>query len=93
MRRILINWLVELYDELEMGIDVLLTAVHHVDRFLSCHLVPKEALQLVGAVALMVANNHFCKLPHQDGERPVPQEHGLNHADDIVYWTDGTYEV
>lgn len=64
----------------------------HVDRFLSAHVVPKETLQLVGAVALMSANNHFCKLPHQDGERPV-QEHGLNHAEDIVYWTDGTYTI
>ena len=67
-------------------------AVHQVDRFLSSHVVPKEALQLVGAVALMIANNHFCRLPHQDGERPV-QEHGLNHAEDIVYWTDGTYTI
>ena len=40
----------------------------------------------------MIANNHFCKLPHQDGEGPV-QEHGLNHAEDIVYWTDGTYTI
>ena len=92
MRRILINWLVELYDELEMPVDVLLQAVHQVDRFLSTHAVPKETLQLVGAVALMIANNHFCKLPHQDGERPA-QEHGLNHAEDIVYWTDGTYRI
>ena len=28
--------------------------------------------------------------PRQDGERAT-QEHGLNHAEDIVYWTDGTY--
>ena len=40
----------------------------------------KEALQLVGAVALMLTSNHFCKLPHQDGERPV-HEHALNHAE------------
>ena len=65
----------------------------HVDRFLSSHAVPKETLQLVGAVALMLASNHFCKLPHQDGERPSHegQPAALNHADDIVYWTDSTY--
>lgn len=92
MRKILISWLVELFDELELSTEVLLHGVYHVDRFLSSQAVPKEALQLVGAVALMIASNHFCKLPHQDGERPGP-DHAFNHADDIVYWTDNTYSV
>lgn len=84
--------LVELYEELELSVETLLHAVHHVDRFLSTQTIPKETLQLVGAVALMLAANHFCRLPHQDGERPSI-EHGLNHAQDIVYWTDGTYTM
>jgi len=92
MRTILVKWLVELYDELELPADALLHGIFHVDRFLSLQAVPKESLQLVGAVALMLATNHFCKLPHMDGEPPA-NEHALNHADDIVYWTDGTYTV
>jgi hypothetical protein len=90
MRRILINWLVELYDELELQMETLLQAVFHVDRYLSANAVRKEELQLVGAVALMLASNNFCRLPHQEGS---PPEHGLNHAEDIVYWTDGTYSM
>jgi hypothetical protein len=35
MRRILVEWLIELYDELRLSAEVLLTAVHQVDRFLS----------------------------------------------------------
>jgi len=54
--------------------------------------VDKDALQLVGAVALMVSSNNFCKLPMQDGER-LSSERGLTTAEDIVYWTDGTYSI
>ena len=89
MRRILVDWLVELYDELELPVEALLQAVHASDRFLSSHLVPKETLQLVGAVSLMLSCNHFCKLPHQDGEEHAA-EHRLNHAEDIVYCTSPT---
>lgn len=92
MRRILVDWLVELYDELELPPEALLQAIYQSDRFLTSHPVPKEVLQLVGAVALMLACNHLCKLPHQDGEEPAV-EHRLNHAEDIVYWTDGTYTI
>ena len=92
MRHILVDWLYELYDELELSTEVLLQGTYHVDRFLSTQHVPRDALQLVGAVSLMLASNHFCKLPHQDGDPPM-QEHSLNHADDVVYWTDGTYTV
>lgn len=35
MRRILVEWLIELYEELRLSAEVLLSAVHHVDRFLS----------------------------------------------------------
>lgn len=92
MRHILVDWLYELYDELELSTEVLLQGTYHVDRFLSTQHVPRDALQLVGAVSLMLASNHFCKLPHQDGDPPM-REHSLNHADDVVYWTDGTYTV
>jgi len=87
-----VDWLYELYDELELPTEVLLQGTHQVDRFLSTQHVAKDSLQLVGAVALMLASNHFCKLPHQDGELPQT-EHSLSHADDIVYWTDGAYTV
>ena len=69
---------------------VLLHGVYHVDRFLSTQSVAKESLQLVGAVALMLASNNFCKLPAQDGER-LEGERGLTSAEDITYWTDSTY--
>ena len=90
MRRILVDWLIELYEELQLPTEVLLHGVHHVDAFLSSQVVQKEKLQLVGAVALMVASNSFCKLPTQDGER-VDAERALASAEDIVYWTDNTY--
>lgn len=92
MRRILIDWLVELYEELALQPEVLLASVFHVDRFLSAQLVDKEKLQLVGAVGLLFASNHFCKLPPQDGEL-LPDGRGLSNADDIVYWTDNTYSI
>ncbi|KAL1527428.1 hypothetical protein AB1Y20_016094 [Prymnesium parvum] len=92
MRRILVDWLVELYDELQLPAEILLNGVYHVDRFLSNQAVLKEALQLVGAVALMLSSNNLCKLPLQDGDR-TPGERSLSSAHDIVYWTDNTYTV
>jgi hypothetical protein len=65
MRRILVEWLIELHDELGLPTEALLHGIHHVDRFLAAQSVRKEALQLVGAVALMTACNSFCKLPTQ----------------------------
>ena len=47
---------------------------------------------MVGAVALMISSNNFCKLPVQDGDRAAT-ERGLASADDIVYWTDNTYSI
>ena len=92
MRRILVDWLVELYEELLMPTEALLAGVYHVDRFLSSNAVKKETLQLVGAVALMLSSNSMCKLPGQDGER-IGLERALNSAQDIEYWTDNTYSV
>jgi hypothetical protein len=85
-----VEWLIELHDELGLPTEALLHGVHHVDHFLASQSVRKEALQLVGAVALMAACNSFCRLPTQDGER-VEGERGLHSAEDIVYWTDNTY--
>ena len=42
MRKTLIDWLVELYEELPLPTEVLLAGVHHVDRFLSAEVVKKE---------------------------------------------------
>jgi len=91
MRRILVDWLIELYEELALPPHVLFAGVHAVDRFLSVTVVRKESLQLVGAVALMLCSNNYCKLLSQDGD---PMElRGLATADDVVYWTDNTYTV
>lgn len=40
--RILVDWLIELYDELQLPAEVLLDGVFHVDRFLSNQEVLKE---------------------------------------------------
>lgn len=40
--RILVDWLIELYDELHLSAEVLLDGVYHVDRFLSSQTVAKD---------------------------------------------------
>ena len=92
MRRILVDWLVELSDELQLGPETLLLGVYKVDSFLSVERLPKGSLQLVGAIALMHASNSFCKLPRQDGQVP-PTQGELTTAVDVEYWTDGTYSA
>ena len=90
-RRILVDWLIELFEELQLPSHALLAGVHAVDRYLSAVAVHKESLQLVGAVSLMLCSNNYCKLLAQDGD--PPELRGLATADDVVYWTDNTYTI
>ncbi|KAG8467566.1 hypothetical protein KFE25_000882 [Diacronema lutheri] len=91
MRMILVDWLIELFEELQLPSHALLAGVHAVDRYLSAVAVHKESLQLVGAVSLMLCSNNYCKLLAQDGD--PPELRGLATADDVVYWTDNTYTI
>ncbi|XP_061171406.1 G2/mitotic-specific cyclin-B3-like [Saccostrea echinata] len=55
MRAILVDWLVEVQENFELNHETLYLAVKLVDTYLSVRQVPKENLQLVGAVSLFVA--------------------------------------
>lgn len=77
MRSILVDWLVEVQESFELNHETLYTAVKMVDLYLSRTPVPKEDLQLVGAVACLIS----CKLD----ERIPPS------LDDFVYVCDDAY--
>lgn len=55
MRAILVDWLVEVQENFELNHETLYLAVKLVDTYLSIRQVPKENLQLVGAVSLFVS--------------------------------------
>ncbi|KAH3809802.1 G2/mitotic-specific cyclin-B3-like [Dreissena polymorpha] len=55
MRAILVDWLVEVQENFELNHETLYLAVKLVDMYVSRVHTPKEALQLVGAVALFIA--------------------------------------
>ncbi|KAK6345190.1 hypothetical protein TWF718_007116 [Orbilia javanica] len=55
MRGILVDWLIEVHDRFQMGIDTLFNTVNIIDRFLSVKVVPVNQLQLVGLAALLLA--------------------------------------
>jgi len=58
MRSILVDWLVEVCDELQLDSETLYIAVNLIDRFLSKMSVLRGKLQLVGAAALFVASKY-----------------------------------
>ena len=77
MRAILVDWLVEVQESFELNHETLYTAVKTLDLYMSKKSVNKEALQLVGATACLIA----CKID----ERIPPM------LDDFVYVCDDAY--
>ena len=56
MRRILVDWLVEVAEEYQLRAETLYLAVNFLDRFLSCMSVLRGKLQLVGTAAILLAS-------------------------------------
>jgi hypothetical protein len=55
MRRILIEWLIEVHAEYDLKPETLYLTVNLIDRYLSKRIVPKSDFQLLGVTALWVA--------------------------------------
>ena len=55
MRSLLIDWMVEVQESFELNHETLYLSVKIVDSFLGKEVVSKDALQLVGAAALLIA--------------------------------------
>jgi len=79
MRKILVNWMVEVCEELRLSSETLFIAVSLTDRFLSKMSVLRGKLQLVGATALFLAAKY---------EEIYPP--GVK---DFIYLTDDCYTV
>ncbi|KAI8325977.1 hypothetical protein GQ54DRAFT_268732, partial [Martensiomyces pterosporus] len=79
MRRVLVNWLVQIHYQLRMLPETLFLAVNLVDRFLSKRQVSVSKLQLVGLSGLLVA----CKY----------EEMTTPHIQDFAYLAGNCYSV
>jgi len=55
MRRILIEWLIEVHGEYDLKSETLYLTINLIDRYLSKRIVPKSDFQLLGVTALWVA--------------------------------------
>ncbi|KAJ2068522.1 G2/mitotic-specific cyclin [Coemansia sp. S155-1] len=77
MRRVLVNWMVQIHYQLRMLPETLFLAVNILDRFLSKRQVAVRKFQLVGLTAVMVA----CK--YEESTTP--------HIDDFVYLAGNSY--
>ena len=56
MRRILVDWLVEVSEEYKLHRETMFLAVNYIDRFLSVMSVQRDKLQLVGAACMFIAS-------------------------------------
>ncbi|PIA19565.1 A/B/D/E cyclin [Coemansia reversa NRRL 1564] len=79
MRRVLVNWLVQIHYQLHMLPETLFLAVNLVDRFLSLRQVSVAKLQLVGLTGLLIA----CKY----------EEMTTPHMQDFAYLAGNCYSV
>jgi hypothetical protein len=77
MRSILVDWLVEVHFKFRLQTPTLWLCVNIMDRFLNCHLIQRNRLQLLGVSSLLIA----CKF-----EEIFPPE-----VQDCVYITDRAY--
>lgn len=55
MRHLLIDWMVEVQQQLEFNHEVLYLSVKLLDMYLDCKKVDKEKLQLLGGAAMFIA--------------------------------------
>jgi G2/mitotic-specific cyclin 3/4 len=58
MRRILIDWLVQVHSRFHLLPETLFLTVNIIDRFLTLRNVPVSKLQLVGATAIFIASKY-----------------------------------
>ncbi|KAJ2787877.1 G2/mitotic-specific cyclin, partial [Coemansia interrupta] len=79
MRRVLIDWVIKIHNQLRMMPETLFLAVNLIDRYLSKRQASTTMLQLVGVTALLIA----CK--YEESTSP--------HLDDLVFLSGNTYTV
>ncbi|KAK4491136.1 hypothetical protein RD792_001860 [Penstemon davidsonii] len=77
MRGVLIDWLVEVAEEYRLVSDTLFLTVNYIDRYLSCHNLSRNKLQLLGVSSMLVASKF--------------EEISPPHVDHFCYITDNTY--
>jgi G2/mitotic-specific cyclin 3/4 len=58
MRRVLIDWIVQVHARFRLLPETLFLAVNIIDRFLTLRNVPVDKLQLVGSTALLIASKY-----------------------------------
>ncbi|XP_058724829.1 cyclin-A2-2-like isoform X2 [Vicia villosa] len=58
MRGILVDWLVEVSDEYKLVPDTLYLTVNLIDRFLSCRVITRQRLQLLGVTCMLISSKY-----------------------------------
>ena len=64
MRKIVTDWMLQVCQECQCATDVFMLAVNFMDRFLACvPSIPKQRLQLIGTVCLLISSKFKETLP------------------------------
>ncbi|KAJ1381640.1 Cyclin-like [Sesbania bispinosa] len=79
MRKILVDWMVEVAEDYKLISDTIYLAVSCIDRFLSTRPISRNDLQLLGVSCMLIASNYV-------EITPPP-------AEDFCYMTDNTYTL
>merc|ERR1711997_1064614 len=63
LRSIVVDWMLEVCEDQEVGTEVFLLAVHYLDTFLSCTPIRKSQFQLAAATCLLLASKFSSVVP------------------------------
>ncbi|KAG9338948.1 hypothetical protein JZ751_024338 [Albula glossodonta] len=63
MRGILVDWMVEVQENFELNHETLYLAVKLTDHYLSCTVVMRESLQLIGSTSMLIASKFEERCP------------------------------
>ena len=76
-RHIVVDWMLEVCEDQEVGAEVFLLAVHYLDTFVSSTLIRKSQFQLAATTCLLIASKMLRSVTCI-GRSKVPTRHYLN---------------
>ncbi|OAY84046.1 putative cyclin-A3-1 [Ananas comosus] len=93
MRAILVNWLVNLANELQFAPDTLYRAISYIDRFLSFRSIATKQLQLLAVSSMLIASALSLSLWLVFNEHRKYEEIRHATASQFSYYTDWAYST
>ena len=85
MRKIVTDWMLEVCEDQEAGVEVFLLAVHYLDTFLSTTTIRKSQFQLAAASCLLLASKYVAVAPISGLQLVLYTDHSIS-LQELLHW-------